>query len=70
MAVEIDARSFGTLAVSEALQLADGDLSAVNTKEEPDRVRPEALDDVRLEGNRIHANLRPASWNIVSLGAG
>jgi alpha-N-arabinofuranosidase len=70
MTVEIEARSFGTLAVSEALQLADDDLSAVNTKEEPDRVRPEALEDVRVEGNRVRATLRPASWNLVTLGPG
>ena len=70
MTVDIDARNFGRLAVSEALQLADDDLSAVNTKEDPDRVRPATLDDVRVEGSRIRATLRPASWNLISLGAG
>jgi alpha-N-arabinofuranosidase len=70
MTVDVDARSFGTLAVSVALQLANGDLLAVNTKEEQDRVKPGTLEDVRVENNRIRATLQPASWNLVSLGAG
>ena len=31
---------------------------------------PEALEDVRVEGNRVRATLRPASWNLVTLGPG
>jgi alpha-N-arabinofuranosidase len=68
MTVSIEARSFREMAVATALQLSDDDLSAVNTKEDPDRVSPAPLDDVRVEGGRIRATLRPASWNLVHLG--
>jgi hypothetical protein len=33
-------------------------------------VKPGTLEDVRVENNRIHATLQPASWNLLSLGAG
>jgi alpha-L-arabinofuranosidase len=68
MTVNVEARSFGELAVGDALQLADSDLSAVNTKENPDRVRPARLDDVQAEGGKIRATLQPASWNLIALG--
>ena len=70
MTVEIEARSFRSLIVAEALQLADGDLAAVNTKEDPDRVRPAPLDGVQVEGGRISATVQPASWNLISLRTG
>jgi alpha-N-arabinofuranosidase len=67
MAVSIEARSFGELAVTEALELSDSDLNAVNNKEDPDRIRPAKLEDVWVEGGQIRATLQPASWNVISL---
>jgi alpha-L-arabinofuranosidase len=68
MEVNIEARSFGELAVTEALELSDSDLNAVNNKEDPDRIRPAKLEDVWVEGGQIRATLQPASWNVISLG--
>ena len=67
MTVDIEARSFGEMAVVAALQLADVDLLAVNTKENPNRVRPTKLDEVRLEGGRYASTVQPASWNLINL---
>jgi alpha-L-arabinofuranosidase len=68
MTVYIEARSFGELVVTEALELSDSDLNAVNDKEDPDRIRPATLEDVWVEGGQIRATLQPASWNVIRLG--
>jgi alpha-N-arabinofuranosidase len=67
MEVDIESRSFGRLAIAEALELTDGDLKALNTKEEPNRIKPMKLDDVALDGNRTRATLKPGSWNLIRL---
>ncbi len=67
MEVDIESRSFGPLAVAEALELTDRDLKALNTKDEPDRIRPMKLDDVALNGNRTRVTLKPGSWNLIRL---
>ena len=65
MTVDVDARSFGPMRLAEAHQLHDPDLKAVNTKEQPDRIQPSALKDVRIDGQRIRMTLAPASWNVL-----
>jgi alpha-L-arabinofuranosidase len=65
--LEITARGFGALHLHEALQLSNPDLKAVNTKQHPDRVKPAPLDGVRIDGDRIHATLPPASWTMIRL---
>ena len=67
MEVDIESRSFGPLAVAEAVELTDRDLKALNTKDEPDRIKPMKLDGVALEGNRTRATLKPGSWNLIRL---
>lgn len=65
--VEVTARGLGPLEVAEAHCLHDGDLEAHNSRERPDRVRPGPLERVRVEGERIRAELAPLSWNLVHL---
>jgi alpha-N-arabinofuranosidase len=69
MPIEIMARGFEGLEVVEALEMHDGDLEAVNTKETPDRIRPGKLSGVRIERERVSATLAPASWNVIRLAA-
>lgn len=69
MEVSIDVRGFGRLAVGEALELRHDDLSAINDKNAPDRVAPTALSGVVVDGGRIRATLKPASWNVIHLTA-
>jgi alpha-N-arabinofuranosidase len=67
MDVDLEARAFGWLRVAEAHQLHHADLKAVNSRNEPDRVRPTRLEEVVIEGNRVRMTLAPASWNVLHL---
>jgi alpha-N-arabinofuranosidase len=63
--VELSLRGFGDVAVGSAHQLQDADLQAVNTKDEPDRIRPASLDTVRVADGGASAKLASLSWNVV-----
>jgi alpha-L-arabinofuranosidase len=67
--LRLDAGGFGTLAVKQALQLADTDLKAINTKDDPDRIAPKALAALRVQGGKLEATLSPASWNVIQLSS-
>jgi alpha-L-arabinofuranosidase len=67
IAFDVTAKGFSGLAVEDALELR-GDLEAVNTKDDPDRIRPAPLDGVTVAGDRLRATLAPASWNLIRLG--
>ncbi len=67
MPLRVEANGFTGLAVERAIQLRDGDLEAVNTKSQPDRVAPSVLAGVRVEGGALQATLAPASWNVIRL---
>ncbi|WP_406854957.1 alpha-N-arabinofuranosidase [Alsobacter sp. KACC 23698] len=69
MDVSIDARGFGRLVVDQALELRHDDLGAINDKNAPERVTPAALHGVVVDGGRIRATLKPASWNVIHLKA-
>ena len=58
MPLEVAATGFGTLRLHEALQLHHADLKAVNTKQDPDRVKPAPLSGVRIEGDRVYRHAR------------
>ena len=63
--LEMEARSFPALALSQAVSLHNGNLKAVNTAAAPDTVRPVALTGVAVAGGHITAELPPASWNLL-----
>jgi alpha-N-arabinofuranosidase len=69
MQLRVDVQDFSELKVMEALELHDTELSAANTRELPDRVRPSRLDAVRVDGGVVEATLQPASWNVIRLQA-
>ncbi len=48
-----------------ASELHHPDLKAVNTKAAPNNVEPRELTDVKVEGERIAATLKPGSWTII-----
>jgi alpha-N-arabinofuranosidase len=62
-----DLRAFGSVALAEAAMLADQDLSAVNTMEDPDRVSPKPHSSARVDGTVLAAELPPASWSMFVL---
>ncbi len=49
----------------EAHELHSPDLKATNTKDSPDTVAPTRNSDIRLDGEHLHARLKPASWNVI-----
>ena len=67
MEVTCDLRQFADYTVKEHLVLHDEDLKAVNTQENPDRIRPEANGNSRLEDGRLTAVLKHKSWNVIRL---
>ena len=68
--LELHAAGFGKLGLKQAQQLCDPDLEAVNSRTEPDRVRPSVLSAVEVAGDRLEASLAPASWNVIQLSVG
>src|SRR5215472_16858829 len=70
MPVEIVAEGFGRLRLREARQIHHSDLNAVNTRDDPDQVKPVPLDGVEFEAEgRIQATLTPASWTMLRFDA-
>ena len=67
MPLQIRAKEFSGFAVEQAFEMHDSDLQAVNTKENPGRIKPSKLQGVRIEGDGISATLAPASWNVIRL---
>jgi alpha-N-arabinofuranosidase len=67
LALEGDARAFPGYCVVEHQTLTGPDLMVTNTQTHPDRVRPQANGDARLDGGRLAALLPPASWNVIRL---
>jgi len=67
MPLQVTLDGFSGLSVERALQLHDADLAAVNSRADPERVRPLALAGVRAEASRVVATLAPASWNVIRL---
>ena len=65
--LEIRAEGFASLAPDQALTLHDSDLQAVNTKTDPNRVRPSLLKSVSVSGNQLRATLPAASWSVIRL---
>ena len=65
--LSVDLRPFGDLRVAEATVLADDDIRAANTAEQPDRVTPRTATDVRLDDGALRAVLPPVSWNVLRL---
>ena len=69
MEVSLEARSFGRLALGQALELRHDDLQATNTRDATERVKPAPLQGVTVDGGRLRATLKPASWNVIHVSA-
>jgi alpha-N-arabinofuranosidase len=67
MPLEVEAKGFSGMSVERATTLHNGDLTAVNTRSAPERVKPTALSGVGVNGEHIRATLPPGSWNVLRL---
>jgi alpha-N-arabinofuranosidase len=68
--LEVALRDLERLAVREHTVLTGPDPGAMNTKEQPEQVRPRALEGARVERARLRVTLPPLSWNLVRLVQG
>jgi alpha-N-arabinofuranosidase len=68
MTLEVSAKGFAELEVTAAHQLCDGDLKALNTKDQPERIKPAPLKSIETRGAELRATLAPASWNVIRCG--
>jgi alpha-L-arabinofuranosidase len=62
-----DVRGFGALQIADHSVLADDDLQARNTADQPDRVVPRRGSGARLTDGELTVGLPPASWNVLRL---
>ncbi|MCC2336419.1 arabinosylfuranosidase ArfA [Cellulomonas wangsupingiae] len=67
VAFATDLRGFGAATLTEAVLLADDDLFAANTMDEPDRVAPRPHTSAAVDGTTLRAELPPASWSMFRL---
>jgi alpha-N-arabinofuranosidase len=67
MSLSADLRGFGTLAISEGLELRHDDLKATNTRQSPDTVAPVRHGACRATSTGLEATLEPLSWNVFAL---
>ena len=64
--VAADVRALPAAAVAETVLVADADIRARNTVDEPDRVRPGTV-PAAVTGDRLQVTLPPVSWAAVRL---
>jgi alpha-N-arabinofuranosidase len=69
LTVDVLASGFGDLKGQEAHTLRDADLNAVNTKEQPDRIKPSAFSGINVSSGSANIQLPPASWTVVRLAS-
>jgi alpha-N-arabinofuranosidase len=67
LTLSVDLPAFPGARVVEHLLLADDDPSATNTAEQPDRVRPRAVDGTRTDDRQLTVELPPVSWSMIRL---
>ena len=68
MPLDVDRQGLRRAGGGGGARAARRDLEAVNTKDEPERIKPAPLEGVTVEGGRLRATLAPASWNVIRLG--
>ena len=64
----MELRQFAGYEILEHVVLADEDLYAVNTEDDPDRIAPARCEDTKVENGTLNAVLKHKSWNMIRLG--
>ncbi|MDR1279981.1 MAG: alpha-N-arabinofuranosidase [Opitutaceae bacterium] len=70
MALSVDLRSFGECRVAEHIVLTGDDLAAVNTRADPDRIKPRTVSGGHVDGGILSATLPNQSWNVLRVKTG
>jgi alpha-N-arabinofuranosidase len=67
--VTVDVASLGAVELVESHTLADGDVYAKNTLDDPVRVAPRPNDSIRIAGGELTVTLPPVSWTALALAS-
>jgi alpha-N-arabinofuranosidase len=67
LTLDLDLRACPDVVVGKHQAVYDSDPDAVNTAEQPDRVAPRPLEDLKVSGGRATAVLPPLSWSMIRL---
>jgi alpha-N-arabinofuranosidase len=70
LTLDVDLRACPGLVAGEHVAIHDAEPDAVNTADQPDRVAPRRLDDVKVADGRITAVLPALSWSMIRLQGG
>jgi alpha-N-arabinofuranosidase len=66
MELSVTLRGLGSeRALVQAEQLHSPDIHATNTADAPDRVAPQPLNGISIDGEHLRVMLKPASWNVI-----
>jgi alpha-N-arabinofuranosidase len=65
MELTADLQGLGAGRSAEATEIHHPNIKAINTKDQPNTVVPRANTNVSVEGERVSARLKPASWNVI-----
>jgi alpha-L-arabinofuranosidase len=66
--LKVDLEGLGLKSVRAGRQLCDADLTATNTADDPERIRPGLLSGATVSAHVLRATLQPGSWNMIRLG--
>ncbi len=67
MGVDIDVSGFSDWTFVEHIQMCSDDRDARSSFDHPDLIQPAVNRETRLEDGKIHATLKPLSWNVFRL---
>ncbi|WP_166866561.1 MULTISPECIES: alpha-N-arabinofuranosidase [unclassified Salinibacterium] len=67
LTVSVALTGLGEVRIASAVSLADDDLAAANTLENPDRVSPQPNASARVDAGVLSIELPPVSWSAVEL---
>src|SRR5690606_38031768 len=65
--VTVDTTALGATTISETHTLADSDIHAKNTLEDPERITTHPNDSARLADGALTITLPPVSWTAIAL---
>jgi len=67
LGLECDMRGMGKYRVIEHIVLEHDDIKAVNTKDNPDNVKPHNNGNASVQDGKVMADLPKLSWNVIRL---
>lgn len=67
MVVDCSLRDFPGCSVKEYILMAEDDLKAKNTADDPNRIVPKTYDEYTLDGTTLTAKLPKYSWNVIRI---